>query len=440
MPFNPGPITPDRSAELFLSGRQALAQGIGQFGQSMGAGVQNYLARMEQTKEADAQAKAWEKVIRANPSAFGLNTGTPEGEDELEALVTQHADESAIQLKSRLEQFAKGTMTAMSLKEQQQQAAERQQQAQMNKAKFDAWQVEQANRNAALQRVQQADQFSTPTQTPDVRSVGPMAATPRAVGGPASLGQFMRPANVGAQVLSDQGFSRQAQQADSPVLQFSREVFNATGSLPSEKDVAEFIGKMAKPERSLRRINVGGIDVLDTGTGQPIVIPPAKGDEQQKFKNASELRNSFYGLAPVKEWQTVDNYYTRGLSLSGDNTGASDIGLIFSYMKVLDPTSVVREGEYATAQNSGSLPQNIINQYNKLLEGTKLTPEQRTNFVSTMKTSAKTQYEKLKPIINQYEEIAKDGDLKPESVIPPSYRNWSVDRKPASSIKILSVK
>ena len=35
---------------------------------------------------------------------------------------------------------------------------------------------------------------------------------------------------------------------------------------------------------------------------------------------------------------------------------AGDMALIFSYMKMLDPNSTVREGEYATAQDAGSIP------------------------------------------------------------------------------------
>src|SRR5690606_34926922 len=50
-------------------------------------------------------------------------------------------------------------------------------------------------------------------------------------------------------------------------------------------------------------------------------------------------------------------------------TAAGDLALIFNYMKLLDPTSVVREGEFATAQNSGSVPNRVIALYNNLLNG-----------------------------------------------------------------------
>jgi hypothetical protein len=38
-------------------------------------------------------------------------------------------------------------------------------------------------------------------------------------------------------------------------------------------------------------------------------------------------------------------------------TAASDVALLFNFMKMLDPKSIVRESEFKTAQNMGSLPE-----------------------------------------------------------------------------------
>ena len=50
-------------------------------------------------------------------------------------------------------------------------------------------------------------------------------------------------------------------------------------------------------------------------------------------------------------------------------------------MKALDPTSVVREGEFANAQNSAGVPDRIRNYYNQLQRATRLNPEQRAEFL-----------------------------------------------------------
>ena len=57
--------------------------------------------------------------------------------------------------------------------------------------------------------------------------------------------------------------------------------------------------------------------------------------------------------------------------------------MIFTYMKVLDPTSVVREGEQATAQNAAGIPERTRNLYNKLMTGERLTKSQRADFVKS---------------------------------------------------------
>lgn len=64
------------------------------------------------------------------------------------------------------------------------------------------------------------------------------------------------------------------------------------------------------------------------------------------------------------------------------NTGQGDIAVVFGYMKTLDPGSTVREGEFATAEQTAGVPGWIRAQYNKALRGERLTEKQRQDFVS----------------------------------------------------------
>lgn len=67
----------------------------------------------------------------------------------------------------------------------------------------------------------------------------------------------------------------------------------------------------------------------------------------------------------------------------GDSSAAKDLSLIFGYMKLLDPTSVVRESEQASASNAAGVPDRIRNIWNRLRTGERLTPEQRADFISS---------------------------------------------------------
>ena len=74
--------------------------------------------------------------------------------------------------------------------------------------------------------------------------------------------------------------------------------------------------------------------------------------------------------------------YGRIQASAEDASAAGDLALIFNYMKILDPGSTVREGEFANAQNSGSVPTRIRGLYNQVMEGTRLTDAQRADFVN----------------------------------------------------------
>jgi murein DD-endopeptidase MepM/ murein hydrolase activator NlpD len=83
-------------------------------------------------------------------------------------------------------------------------------------------------------------------------------------------------------------------------------------------------------------------------------------------------------LAQSKPFLDVQASYNR--ILSTDDTAAGDLALIFNYMKMLDPGSVVREGEFATAQNAAGIPDQIRNWYNRIRNGERLNPNQRADF------------------------------------------------------------
>lgn len=84
-----------------------------------------------------------------------------------------------------------------------------------------------------------------------------------------------------------------------------------------------------------------------------------------------------------KDFFTQRDAYNRILASASDPSAAGDLALIFNYMKLLDPGSVVREGEFANAQNAAGVPERIKAQYNRLINGERLTADTRADFVST---------------------------------------------------------
>ena len=66
-------------------------------------------------------------------------------------------------------------------------------------------------------------------------------------------------------------------------------------------------------------------------------------------------------------------------------TGAGDLAIVFSFMKMLDEGSVVRESEFAQAQNTSGLLAQFEVLAGKIQDGTLLSDEQRQNFLTLSK-------------------------------------------------------
>lgn len=132
---------------------------------------------------------------------------------------------------------------------------------------------------------------------------------------------------------------------------------------------------------------------------------------------AGKLRDDYTGVVNKSGWPDQQNYYDRMKSIGQDATGASDLALVFSFMKVLDPTSAVREGEYANAQNTAGLPGWVVAQYNKVKDGAILSPAQRTNFLQTGDKIYGTAFKKQEKIRNDFTEKAGRAGVDPRDVL-----------------------
>jgi len=102
---------------------------------------------------------------------------------------------------------------------------------------------------------------------------------------------------------------------------------------------------------------------------------------------------------------------------AADPTAAGDIALIFNFMKMLDPGSVVREGEFATAQNAAGVPDRLRNSLNKLLSGERLNPKQRQDFIKQSSNVFKSSEKRQKTRLEQFVSLGKRFGLAKEDVI-----------------------
>ena len=134
----------------------------------------------------------------------------------------------------------------------------------------------------------------------------------------------------------------------------------------------------------------------------------------------------------TKGYQDVKAAY--GRIQSTDKSGAGDIALIFNYMKMLDPGSVVREGEFATAETAGGAFAKVGNLYNKLLTGERLKDEQRNMFVKQSERLYQSAAGQEKVVRSGIERIATGYGLKPENIFYESVE--TTPTAPGSTVSV----
>jgi hypothetical protein len=132
-------------------------------------------------------------------------------------------------------------------------------------------------------------------------------------------------------------------------------------------------------------------------------------------KATEDLRKEFQNLQTYKNTQTIAESYgkIRGTS----ETGPGDVSLIYSYMRMVDPGSTVREGEFATAANAGGIPDRIVGWYNRALRGEKLPPDIRVQFKAEAKKLLEAQASRYEESAKPYRRLAEQAGVNPSDVI-----------------------
>lgn len=178
-----------------------------------------------------------------------------------------------------------------------------------------------------------------------------------------------------------------------------------------------------------------GIDRARLGLeGQRVAIARQSaaqaGEGVDKTTRATEasLRKEFNALADVKNYRTVATQAAAVKHLANAPPSANgDIAMVYAVMKSYDPTSVVRETEFANAQNAAGVPDKIRNKFNALRNGQRLNPKQRAEMAKTVESFANTYKQRYDTVANEYRGYASDYSGNPDRVV-------TVPQEPAAPI------
>lgn len=138
--------------------------------------------------------------------------------------------------------------------------------------------------------------------------------------------------------------------------------------------------------------------------------------DKQKFSQTTELRNDFNNLPQVKAWNVIEPVLLSAREAAKDTSGASDLNLIYALGKVLDPNSVVREGELQLAAGTGSLGDRLKGYYKSAINGGKLPPEVKQDLLNQIESRTFSQRKQYEAAKTKYTEIAKKNQIDPNDL------------------------
>lgn len=158
------------------------------------------------------------------------------------------------------------------------------------------------------------------------------------------------------------------------------------------------------------------------------VLPP-----QKTFENEDKLRADYSNDPYVKSSKELSTAFGMIEAAYQRPSAANDLAMATKYMKILDPTSVVRESEFALAVNATGLMDKVRNYAASVLEGKKLNPAQRQDFYESAKAINDAFQKKREEVDQQYSEMATGYGLNPQNVIPSLRRRRKEDSQPTES-------
>lgn len=175
-----------------------------------------------------------------------------------------------------------------------------------------------------------------------------------------------------------------------------------------EADQARMDALKTEAEARLKRAQTAQTEQQTRIQGEEAARGPAP-------KDPEGMRKEF--TAQTKDFRSVRDAFAKVQTAAANPSAAGDLSLIFNYMKMLDPGSVVREGEFATAQNAAGVSTQVRNAYNRVVSGERLSEDQRADFTNTAGNIYGSQLGILESTEGAYRDLATRAGVNPDDVV-----------------------
>jgi hypothetical protein len=139
---------------------------------------------------------------------------------------------------------------------------------------------------------------------------------------------------------------------------------------------------------------------------------------KERIRNTTQLRNEYQKHPVTSNTMKVNEQMGKVEEMMKNPNAATDMSLIFAFMKTLDPGSTVREGEYASAANATSAFGRVQQFIGKAGTGQNLTPEQKRQFLGIMRSFRDAQNQLQKEVNEKYGSYAGRIGVDPRDLMP----------------------
>jgi len=224
--------------------------------------------------------------------------------------------------------------------------------------------------------------------------------------------------------------------ADQERIDLERQKFDFEKSKPSEVG-GRLIGPDGKviyePPRD--PMKVGAKETVIDPTSGKVIYQPTPG-QAVDFNDVSSLRKEIQQLPSYKNLSQALPIYQSMAETAGRNSKASDLNLVYGLGKIMDPNSVVREGEMVMVKNTASLPDWLQGAIASLNGGAALTPETRQAIMTEAFGRVQGYDNAFKQDTTQYRGIVERNKFNPEDVIPSfgTYQPWKSAAVPEGDV------
>lgn len=148
---------------------------------------------------------------------------------------------------------------------------------------------------------------------------------------------------------------------------------------------------------------------------KPARPPSAAPSKEERITTG--LRREFEAQPAVKSFGDVQAAFGKVSEAAKGGSPASDLSMLYSYAKLLDPGSVVRESEFQTMAQTGAFGDKVAAAVKKLAVGERLTDAQRADFVKAAKQQFGVYGKQFDEAAQRYEGLAKKSGVAPEDVV-----------------------